>query len=85
MQKDASGGIFNVCAVSGYWLRIFLVVNGVYVPLAVAIDFLLVCGPFSWFCWGNVVSIVRILWSWTYLHIGEGSWVGAVVGKFGYH
>ena len=36
-------------------------------------------------CWGNVVSIVRILWSWTYLHVDEVSWVGAVVGKFGYH
>lgn len=30
---------------------IFLVVNGVYVQLSVAIGFLLLCGQFLWFCW----------------------------------
>ena len=60
-----------VCVVSnGY--RFFIGVRAVLVVLLVD-------------CWGNVVNLVWILWSWTFIACRRGELWGVVGEKYGYH
>ena len=56
LKTDFTSVLEN-CAVSGYWLIIFPVMNGVCMLLAMVVDFFLLCGQFSWFCWWVVLEM----------------------------